>query len=230
MTRDQAIKLILMRCGMRQNDKALQEACVVEMQLAQQTKCERAGFKPWFLLSENSTTITMPGENRVPVPKDFLQEYEEGALRIRAWDEDREEEPGYTVPPWQPLRKFDEDDSEDVYGTVANRPLRYSIVNGYFVITPAPDYTYMLRMRYYKAAPLITEPYGEEGSVTSNVWLQQAPDWLIGETGLVIAGSYIKDDATAAKFADQAKTARDAIYVEHCAREEANRTRSMGDD
>lgn len=229
MTRDEAIDLILMRCGMRQNDKVLQRACVLEMALAQATKCERASFKPWFLLSENSTTITMPGENRVPVPKDFLQEYEEGALRMRRWEEDSEETPGYRPPPFQRLVKEDVDDAGDVF-EYTNRPRTYSIVNGYFVILPIPDFTYMLRMRYYKSAPQLKEPYGEEAQVTSNVWLEHAPDWIIGETGAVIAGQYIKDEATAAQFRAQADAARSAIMIEHVAREEANRQRSMGDD
>lgn len=229
MTRDQAIELILMRCGMRQNDKVLQRACVLEMQLAQQSKLERSGFKPWFLISETESTVTMPLEERIPLPKGFLQEYEEDCLWIRDWDEDQEETPGYPIPPYHVIVK-DDYDINKVRRYESNRPYAYSIVNNYIILTPVPQGTFMLKMKYYKAGALITGDYGSEAGDTSNVWLDNAPDWLIGETGAVIAGQYIKDEATAARFEKQAADARSAIMIEHTARDEANRMRNMGDD
>lgn len=229
MTRDQAIKLILMRCGMRQNDKLLQAACVEEMQLAQQTKLERAGFKPWFLISETESTITMPFEERIPLPKGFLQEYEEDCLWIRPFDETTEDVEGAVLPPWGLVNKDDYDTNMvRRYGT--NAPHAYAIVNNYIILTPTPQGTFSLKMKYYKAGALITADYGATEGATSNVWLDNAPDWLIGETGAVIAGQYIKDEATAAQFRQQAADARSAVMIEHTARDEANRMRNMGDD
>lgn len=234
MTRDEAVKIILMRCGMRQNDKALQEAAVAEMILAQQTRLERSAFKPWFLLSETESTVTFPTEERIPLPKNFLQEYEEGALDIRDYDDDREDLEGYIVPAYRSLTKDDYDYLQMKYPKGYGRshdyaPQAYAVVGNYITLHPVPERTYMLRMKYYKKAEVFTQPYGE-GRELSNEWLTIAPDWIIGETGAVLAGSYIKDDATAAKFAEQASQARLAIYTEHVAREEANRSRSMGDD
>jgi hypothetical protein len=235
MTRDEAVKIILMRCGMRQNDKALQEAAVAEMMLAQQTRLERSAFKPWFLLSETESTVTFPTEERIPLPKNFLQEYEEGALDIRDYDDDQEDLPGYVVPRYRPLVKEDYDLLQDRFPAPghgydsAYAPQAYAIVNNYITLHPAPQRTYMLRMKYYKKAEVFPQPFGE-GAGLSNEWLTICPDWIIGETGAVLAGSYIKDDATAAKFSEQAALARQAIYVEHVARDEANRRRSMGDD
>lgn len=229
MTRDDAIKLILMRCGMRQNDKTLQDACVVEMQLAQQTKLERAAFKPWFLLSENETTVTESFEERIPLPRGFLQEYEEGSLWIRDYDDDRDGLPGYTPPPYNEVKKVDYEQEGERF-QFDGRPRVYSIVHDYFTLSPRPNGNYQLKMRYYKAAPLIADAFSSAAGASSNVWLDLAPDWLIGETGAIIAGSYIKDAATAAEFKAQAENARAAIMVEHVARDEANRSRQMGDD
>lgn len=234
MTRDEAVKIILMRCGMRQNDKALQEACVAEMVLAQTTRLERSAFKPWFLVSETSTTVTFPTEERIPLPRDFLQEYEEGAIAIRDYDDDREDLPLYVPPPFRNLVKDDYDYLQVKYPPGIGRgydyvPQAYAVVGNYITLHPAPQRTFMLRMKYYKKADTFPQPYGE-GAELSNEWLTICPDWIIGETGAIIAGSYIKDDATAAKFAEQASLARQAMMIEHTARDEANRMRSMGDD
>lgn len=236
MTRDQAIKLVLMRCGMRQNDKMLQEACVQELALAQQTRLERSAFKPWFILSETESTITFPTEERIPLPKDFLQEYEEGSLFMRNYDDDAEDTPGYTPPPFIPIVKDDYDYLVAKYPTGSldrwgrdNHPKGYAVVGNYVTLHPAPQGTFMIKMKYYKRAATLLTPYGT-GEEWTNEWLSVSPDWVIGELGSIIAGSYIKDDATAAKFAEQAASARQAIYTEHVARDEANRSRSMGDD
>jgi hypothetical protein len=235
MTRDEVIKVVLMRCGMRQNDKVLQEAAVMELTLQQQTKLERAHFKPWFLLSETETTVTFPSEERIPLPKNFLQEYEEGALSIRDYDDDKEDIEGYVPPPYRDLVKDDYDYLKvkfppGDYGRGYDyAPQAYAIVGTYITLHPAPQRTYMLKMKYYKKAETFAQPYGEGADLT-NEWLTQAPDWVIGELGAVIAGSYIKDDATAGKFAEQANRAKGEIYVDQVARDEANRTRSMGDD
>lgn len=237
MTRDQAINIILMRCGMRQNDKTLQAACVQEMVLAQQTRLERSAFKPWFILSETSSTITFPTEERIPLPADFLQEYEEGSLFMRPYDDDMEDTPGYVPPKFVALKKDDYDylvekypAGEDRWGR-DNYPKGYAVVGTYITLHPVPQGTYMLRMKYYKKAAVSLLPFGDPAAADwTNEWLTVCPDWVIGEVGAVIAGSYIKDDATAVKFAEQAAGARQAIMVEQVAREEANRSRSMGDD
>lgn len=227
MTRDDAVTIILTRCGMRQNDKKLQAACVMELVLAQQTKLERAAFKPWFLLSEDETTITLPGEARIPLPRFFLQEYEHGSVWLREYFDDREDTPGYVPMPFVHIPKLDETQLIEKY-QYSNRPAAYTIVNNYLTVAPVPNGTYLFKMKYYKAATVINAEYG--AGKAENEWLRYAPDWLIGETGAIIAGSYIKDAATAAEFKAQAASAQSSLYVEHCARDEANRVRSMGDD
>lgn len=237
MTRDEAIKIILRRCGMRQNDKLLQEACVEEMALAQTTRLERSAFKPWFLLSETESTVTFPTEERIPLPRNFLQEYEEGSLWMRVYEDDREDLPGYVPPAYSHIVKDDYDHLVAKYPAAIDRwgrdyyPKGYAIVGNYITLHPVPMGTYMLKMKYYKRAATLLLPYGDPAAAEwTNEWLTVCPDWVIGEVGAVIAGSYIKDDTTAAKFNDQAAGARQAIYTEHVARDEANRSRSMGDD
>lgn len=222
MTRDEAIKIILLRCGDRRDDPYIQAACVLEMALAQETTLEQADFKPWFLLSEVMRAMTGANEPRMPLPERFMEEHEEGLLWIK-------DASGQYVP----LRADDVDVLEERYGLVApRRPERYGLVRDYFVLFPTPDQAYPLKMRCYRREPQLLYAYGDEANqvVTTNAWLTNAADWLIGATGATIAGQYLKDPATAANFEKEASLAKQRIYVQHIAREEANRDRSAGDD
>jgi len=220
MTRDEAIDIILMRCGRRESNEFFRQVCISEMALAQQTKLERADFKPWFLLSEMMRATTGIDESRLPLPPLFLEEHEEGTLWLK--------DPASGV--WVPIVRGDEDQLQVAYeGVLGGPPERYSIVRGYFVLYPTPDIQYSLKMRCYLREPTLTAPYGTVPAAT-NSWLTEAPDWLIAETGAIVAGQHIKDRDTANEFAQQAKDARTSVYTQHVIREEMNRERSAGDD
>lgn len=222
MTRDQAIKMILNRCGQRANDKVLQQACVDEMALVQATILEQADFKPWFLLSELHLTLTNLNENRLPLPPGFLEEHDEGTV----WTRD----PSDAAAPWIPCAKEDYDDLIINFETVFQQPQYYAIVNGYITLFPVPEKFYQVRMRFYSAQALILEPYAAPGPVTTNAWLTYAPDWLIGETGRIIAGQYTKNPQDEQYFGAQAEAARKRVYNQTIARDEANRSREIGDE
>lgn len=219
MTRDEAIKLILQRCGRREDDKFLQEACVLEMKLAQEMELEQADFKPWFLLSEFMHAKTGNGEARMPLPANFLEEHEEGLLWLRPIGGTR----------YEPLNGDDVDTLEEYYLDYApGQPAQYGLAKNYFILFPTPNAEYPLKMRCYLKEPTFTAAYGE-GAVT-NAWLTHAADWLIGVTGDKIASLYLKDAQTAQKFAEEGQKAKQRLYVQHVAREEMNRKRSSGDD
>lgn len=223
MTRDEAIKIVLSRCGNRVKDTYLQQQCVQELALIQQTKLEGADFKPWFLLSEYMHAVCGRLEARMPLPENFLEELEEGILWVRA--------PGQ--PKFEPLRRDDLDILEERFlDHEPSIPEQYAIVRNYAVLFPTPSQAYPMKVRCYLREPLLTYAYGDEANQTrkTNLWLSEAPDWVIGELGKVIAGQYLKDEATAAKFAEDAATARARLYVNCVAREEMNRQRDMGDD
>ena len=227
MTRDEAIKLILQRCGNRADDTVLQAAAVLEMALAQETVLEQADFKPWFLLSEVMRASTGAAEQRMPLPDRFLEEHEEGLLWIKNPSSGK----------YEPLTRDDADKLEDYYGeTQSRKPEKYAIVRNYIVLFPVPDLAYPLKMRCYQREVTLTYAFGSEagqvmaGSPVTNAWLTNAADWIIGETGAQIAGQYLKDRETAARFQEDANKAKQRLYVQHIAREEANRDRSAGDD
>jgi len=223
MTRDEVIKLVLSRCGNRTKDTYLAGQCVQELALIQQTTLEGADFKPWFLLSEYMHATTGALESRMPLPTNFLEELEEGILWVRP--------PGQVK--YQPLRRDDLDVLEERYlDNEPAMPTNYAIVRQYAVLFPKPDTAYPLKVRCYLREPTLMYEYGQEASQTvkTNQWLTECPDWVVGELGAKIAGSYIKDEATAAKFKEEAMAARTRLYVSTVAREEMNRQRSAGDD
>jgi hypothetical protein len=220
MTRDEAIAVILGRCGQRQNDAVLQAACVTEMNMVVADVLEKDTFKPWFLLSEGEVATVTVGEERLPLPPRFLEEYEEGSLYIRE----------SAATDWILLTKDDYDVNQARYGFDSGQPRRYSIVGDYIMLSPPPDIAYQARMRHYKKQLPITEAYGSPGAVVDHAWLINSPMWLIGAVGTIIAGEYIKDQPTADRFAALAKDSRDKVYKAHVAREEANRMRQMGED
>lgn len=221
MTRDDAVKIILGRCGNRIGDTYLQQQCILEMAMKQQTVLEQADFKPWFLLSEYMHAVCGALEPRMPLPPAFLEEYEEGLLWIKA--------PGSAI--YDRMLHDDNDVMEARFiEEQPGLPRAYSIVRDYIVLHPTPLAAYPMKMRCYLKEPTLTHDYEATASVQTNAWLTHAADWLIGETGKVIAGQYLKDEATAAKFAEEAMAARTRLYVAHVAREEMNRSRSQGDD
>lgn len=223
MTRDEAIRIILGRCGNRIKDTYLQEQAVLEMALKQQTVLEQADFKPWFLLSEYMHAECGMNEARMPLPPAFLEEHEEGLLWIQA--------PGSTK--YQRLLHDDPDVLEEKFlDAEPGIPQAYAVVKNYMVLYPVPKAVYPMKMRCFLKEPVLTHAYGTvpTDNIQTNAWLEYAADWIIGETGKIIAGQYLKDEPTAAKFAEEAMAARTRLYVAHVAREEMNRTRSQGDD
>lgn len=221
MKRDQVIEIILQRCGQRQDDVVLQAACVSEMALVQETILEQADFKPWFLLSEYHHTIVNTTDTRLPLPPNFLEEHDEGTVWVRDLTQS---------PVWFKVSKDDQDHLEEKYGDAPGMPKEYSIVGNYINLFPLPDKHYNIRMRFYERQPQLLTPYKTEQAVEENAWLRHAADWIMSETGAIVAEQYAKDKATGDAFRLQATEARKRVYSQTIAREEANRSRSMGDD
>lgn len=222
MKRNEAIRIILGRCGNRINNAFLRDATVREMALVQETVLERAHFRPWFLMSERLRANTGVGEARMPLPPRYLEEHEEGLLWIRELGSKE----------WKKLERKDTDTLEMDYGNTDPRmPEAYDLTGKYFILYPTPDKTYELKIRCYQGQPTLPEAYDAAGAEDlTNLWLTHAADWVIGETGARIAGSYIKDRETAQEFAQEADRAKQSLYVTHVAREENNRDRMLGED
>ena len=76
MLESEVISLVAYKLGnIRGQDDVIKAAIYSEIE-----GLEQGLFHPWFLLSENNHYTITKDDRRVPVPADFLAEYEEGAL------------------------------------------------------------------------------------------------------------------------------------------------------
>lgn len=219
MTRDQAIDILLSRLGQRGNDAVLKAAAVLELAFAQE-RLEGDKFKAWFLLSEMQDSVTTAGEERMPLPTGFLQEPDAGAMwRLT----------GVTAAPRVELLKTDYDLGVARYPT-SGKPVKYSLSGKYFRLHPTPDAVYNLQSQFYVRDTALTDVYGSADGAATNEWLTNASDWLIAETGYILATTYTRDKEAAQAFAEARTLARARVYTETVARIEANYSRQMGDD
>lgn len=171
MIRNDAVAIVKQVLGFRSN---LDTTIVTNMQ-NQQTKLELMPTKPWFLLSELSYRPTEVGEQRLPLPVDFLTEYEEGCLFYL--DGENEDKPTQLVKDTFDVLTADYKDEEP------GPPEAYALTGNYFRLFPVPDAVYTLKMLYYKKAALLIT--GD----TENEWLKYVPELLIGKTGSILAAS-----------------------------------------
>ena len=209
MTRDEAVARIQRQLGQR-TDKLtdIQD----ELKNAQ-TFYERWTTLPWFLIDELHRIQTSDGEERIPVPEDFLREYEKGTLWY--WNGDATSADAV----WTNLVKEDVDYLRDtLYSTGA--PQAYSIGGDYFRIFPTPDDTYWLKMVYYKQDTVLDDN-------VENDWLKWQPDLLTGYAGRMIANSLYNDRARA-YFTEMETSAREIMVKHSEAREHENRRYIMG--
>lgn len=180
---------------------------------AKQYEMEQEDFMPWFLLTESATAQSLLEDERLPVPQDFIQEWEEGCL-------------AYKLPTEAKYSHLDKDDYDylrHLYECADGRPRGYALAGEYFLLVPRPIIAYDWRMRYYAHQPLNVNPDDE------NMWLKHAANWLVAETGLVVANNYLNNATAAQGFDAWRQEAKSRIEKFNVAREEANRERMMGE-
>ena len=212
-TRDEIIDVVLNRLGNRSADTALRAFAEAELLLVQE-RLEGEASPPWFLLTERASASTTADEPRLPVPANFLQEWEEGALLVLDSTNSEEDE----------VIKDDYDALKAKYkNTAAGIPVHYALRNDVFWLFPTPDIVYTIYMTYFKSQVALTT------NITTP-WTTHASDVLIGELGIVLAGEYLHNDQLKARFEANTLRARNRLSAKSTAREEANRSRTMGDD
>lgn len=169
MTRNEAVAFIKQVLGYRTSGD---DQIVTNLQ-QQQIKLELSPTKPWFLLSELSIRPTVAEETRLPIPTDFLQEYEEGCLFYL--DEDEE------------LVKLKKDEYDVLQLNYKEEepgpPQAYALTGGYFRLFPTPDDIYTIKMLYYKKAATLASGTG------TNEWLTHVPELLCAKAGIIMAMS-----------------------------------------
>lgn len=213
MLRSQAVSRVQRRLGFRQD---LASAILDELMNAQEV-FERGvpvpivasaymgrflagggSFLPWFLRTEVENAYTIANEERVPVPLDFIREWDDDALYYYNPAAD----PTLGQNQWVPLVKDALNYNRVKYGalypvtTQINRdaisapPIRaYSLDGKYFRIFPTPTDVYQLKMIYYgNDTPL------DPANDGTNKWLTYAPNVLIGEAGYNVAATARDND------------------------------------
>jgi len=218
MTRDSIVDIILQRLG-KSNDTTLRDEIINEMVFVQEHILEQGTLKPLWLVSEVTTTTTVADDERLQLPTDFLQEWEEGTLYL--YDSTADD-------PWIELDK-DDWDSIKAANTEAGKPVAYDIAGDYFLLSPTPDDTYTIKMRYYAKDTSLAGTYGDAANIENN-WLKYAGDWFLGEVGAIIAAQYQQSDQQAAVFYNQAAKGKDRVWRNDIANREANKDRTMGDE
>lgn len=218
MTRDEAVDIIMQRAGRRQ-DTSLRDLIISEMVLVQETTLEGGDFRPLWLISEVATAYTDIGDERLEIPNDFLEEWEEGALYV--YDATN------TDDPWIDLCKDDWDVIKDKYPG-SGMPKMYDRAGDYFLLAYTPDAQYQIKMRYYARATSLAGTYGDAANI-ENKWLKWAPDWVIAETLFVIATEYLQNPKLAEVALAQAGRAKKRVEHRDVGARESNKDRFMGD-
>lgn len=202
-----AVDMIAKRLGQRQD---LVSDIREQMQFVQDYILETDPLRLQFQLSERQNAWTDLGDDRVALPPLFLGEYEEGALFLI-----RE---GGSV---KPLLKEDLQQLVNKYGDTPGEPVFYARTGSYFRLYPIPNTQYQIRMLNYERAAVLTD--GEE-----NYWLANAADWMIAETGKVMAAQFLMNSPLAKIFHDQSTNARQRLWRAHEASLNVNRDMIKG--
>ncbi len=215
MIRDTAVDLLMGRLGKR-NSTITQQDIINEMVYVQETVLEGDATLMWFLLTESAQTTTTADEERVPLPSDFLMEWEEGAVYITT-------DAGDIVE----MRKDDWDRIKDRI-TGSGQPEYYAIGGDYFFLRKIPDKAYTITMRYYAQQASLAGTYGETGGGNiENTWLKHAADWLMAETGIIIARQYLQSKEMLELFVGQRQEAKARLIAKDTAIKETNIQRFM---
>lgn len=211
MLRDEAVARIQQKLGFRSDRSA---EIVTALQDAQ-IRAELAAFLPWFLITEIASATTTSGEERCPVPDDFIREYEDEALwYFNSGASDPEDQ-------WTELGKENLDflRTEGSFGG-SGPPQAYSLDGLNFRIFPTPDAAYPLRLVYYARDTVLS-------TNIENNWLKYYPFWLIGDAGMDIAQD-LRDRDAINWFTEKKDEARAQAIIDTTARAMANRRMVVG--
>jgi hypothetical protein len=210
-----ALDLLMARLT-RSGEAELRAAALNEIILAQETELEGGPILPWFLISEEASSVTPSdgSERRIAIPTDFIREVEENALWVVDSDGKRQ---------FITKRPFDELMAKYGSDATGELPEFYALQGGYFHLFPITTLELPVKMNYFKRAATPTDSTGSE-----NVWFKYAADLMIACGGLAIAAEHIRDAEVVAMFEAQKTRAWARLEVMDTARAEANMSRSMG--
>ena len=174
---------------------------------------------PWFLENEytNAAFKTSTSSPLIAVPTGFLRELDEVRCALFYQDTTQSDQ-------WVPIEKADYDELKAVLGgTTAGKPQGYCLLGTNYRVFPESDAAYNLKALIYMA----------DTSLTTNVennWLKYASKVLVGKVGHVAATVLIRDEVAAQFFTDMYAQGMAGLLRDNTARQEAGRSRTMGED
>lgn len=172
------------------------EATIIRRLMEAQRDLERGKTLPKFLLREDQSIALLSGANAVALPSDFL----------RRSDTLIQYTPIYSTYP----RRVPWKDYDAAYLAYQSYnpggPQVVSLRESSLWFSPVADRNYTLSWSYYRKAVVL------ETNVT-NLWLQNAPEWLIGEAGLRMAKD-TRNPTAIQLFTDMRNTAMSAWLKE----------------
>jgi len=213
MLRDTFISLMGKRLGNRTD---LDASILLEMVNVQENLLEGNGaLLPWFLLTPLVTsTDTVAGDEKIALPADFISWSEEHPIWLYDAAASPKKELLAKKNYWTMTEKYPE----------PGRPRFCSEFEGTLALHPTPDAVYTIQFRY-----LAKDTALDTGNI-ENKWLKHASDWMMAEVGAIMAGRYLQNPKLESQFIADKALARSRLLILHEAKNEANRTRQMGED
>lgn len=198
----------------------LQEAMFARRLQEAQRDLEKGKTLPRFLLLENQSLFLAAGTHNITYPGGFIRDDDDNRIHYTPIDSNV---PYYLTP----MRYNDavrvmsarQRPDEPQLETIA--PQVYTFRNFDIDFITTADVDYNLTWNYYAQAAILN------GNGDTNLWLQYAPEWLIGEAGERIARS-LRDQDALAEFQEMKTKARAAIFGDMIADEDMMGPLQMG--
>ncbi len=220
MDRTTAIQRINDGLGFRLAGNPLEPTILLRIQEAQRD-LEKGKTLPRFLLVQDEEFTVLAGEFSHALPTGFLRLDDDNLPHYTSLDT--------FLPQYlEPIRSYSDAvlrvttlqrPGEPAQTVVA--PRVFVIRNSTLDFVTIADRDYTISWNYYKAADVLTS------TVATNAWLDNAPEWLIGEAGFRIALD-ARDDTAKAIFDDMRQRARAAEFGELLADDDAGGPIVMG--
>lgn len=217
MIGSEAVNLMKRRLGFRRN---LDAECLFELREAQKRAESESRTQPWFLIQENATITTVAQTATVDLPEDFIKEPDDITSQIRY-------NPiyGNSLVGVRFLTKVDATDAIPYYtksdgDLIVGGPRSYILGKTQLNFFPTPDAAYTLYWNYHAKDDIIQLD-------TENEWLKHAPDYLIGDAGVRLAGD-IRNQNAISLFTAMFNEGQKQIIAGNVEREWAGRELRMG--
>lgn len=207
------IDLLMARLGNR-SEATLRVKVLTEFNI-QKDELEHGSFLPWFL--ETSADLSLAqGQSEISLPTGFLREVEDRPPTVILVSDNSENRPR--------KRKSGVIEGLDLNVTEQGRPTRYTVKGTVIRVWPIADAAYIFRFPHIAVTPSV-----QDSSGVLNAWFANAPNYLLGLTGAVVAALHVQNPALIGSFGAMTTRARNELIASNEAREHTNMDYSDSD-